>query len=98
VQTTAPPSESTEITAEFGGASEEVQLIPSSEVPTGDTKASTAPIVIERSAKAASQAFYLDEAMATFHAEGCPEIRPGMTRGVKVAATLRGFKPHSCVR
>ena len=76
----------------------QVQPIPYSE--TTETKTTTTPIVIQRGSQQplAREWFYLDESTATYHAEGCPEIRPTMSRGVKSAAALRGFQPHTCVK
>lgn len=78
---------------------ESLQVHPSADTETAETRtATTAPIVIQRGQTVARAYFYLDEATATYHAEGCPEIKPTMSRGVKSAATFRGFQPHTCVK
>lgn len=92
-----PPSEPAAQQTDTYLDSLQVQPIPYSA--TAETRtATTAPVVIQRSQPVARQYFYLDESTATYHAEGCPEIRPTMSRGVKSAAALRGFQPHTCVK
>jgi hypothetical protein len=60
---------------------------------------STQPIVIEKTRPAVTpEYFYLDEITTTYHAAGCPQITPAMTKAVKAAAMLRNFTPHTCVK
>ena len=88
--TTAPEEEVTSAV----DAMPVVDLSPAPKEP--ETSTQPAPVIIAPGKP--PEYVYLDEITATYHAEGCPQITPAMSRAVKAAAMLRKFTPHTCLK
>ena len=96
--TTRPPAPATAAEEEVTSAVDAMPIVDYSEPPPKEPPpaATQAPVVIAPSKP--PEYIYLDEITATFHAEGCPQVTPSMSRAVKAAAMLRKFTPHTCVK